>query len=543
MAFVYNNKLPFFAWGVSNAEALAYQFRSDVGGYKVPLPSSGAQQLLAATYSTASTTLSSLNAKFEGTPCDAQIPWVMAVVSVGQTLLLTIHGEAYLLEGFDSRWIKLGTTFGSTTRRMSKVCPTTTSEPITWIADLQATNYWIESGSSYVIPLAACVTRDGKAWWITSTSRGSGASRTDTIDLREESIPSQVSASRFWWAESISSGQPNLVLTTTSDKTYLRNYSGSTWYALTGGVYKRATHTNEDFNWWLSNNLPTLTVDNPPSGGTTATVQGVWEQDTTLNGYSRLRGVNITNPGSGYTTNPSVTFSRLADTKSAGAGDTELTLKVFTEHLKQQVDTRISNGSLFLSNTGKVWAIGVPPAPASYLELDWATDRTPKDANQNPLAVVKVEYVDDSSVPIKSLFLANNGNIYSTKIDYDGTFDDTSLFNSGSWVSFACVGFLDTQQSAPVSKQIVCAIKSDWTMWTWGKNSSQTLYSGKNGYYVLFGDDSEIGTTRESPVQIASDAEWLTVVSQGPVFIALQKDAVSRSADQPFEYWPDWAYG
>jgi alpha-tubulin suppressor-like RCC1 family protein len=103
------------------------------------------------------------------------------------------------------------------------------------------------------------------------------------------------------------------------------------------------------------------------------------------------------------------------------------------------------------------------------------------------------------------------------------------LFDGGEWQSIAFAG------------SVSCGIKTDGTMWSWGTQG--------NVQGALFGDLSEFGTQRTTPVQVASEAEWVRVrhfwdpLENGAMMLAIRKDAICRAIDQPFELWPNWAYG
>jgi len=56
-----------------------------------------------------------------------------------------------------------------------------------------------------------------------------------------------------------------------------------------------------------------------------------------------------------------------------------------------------------------------------------------------------------------------------------------------------------------------CTVKSDGTLWTWGRNNNGTLGLGDT-------------TTRSSPVQVGSDTDWLEGQNYGGVMMALKQN-------------------
>jgi hypothetical protein len=312
---------------------------------------------------------------------------------------------------------------------------------------------------------------------------------------------------------------------------------------MTGGVYKRDKLENTEYNRYTTSNLPSLTVSPPPSGGTTATVQGVWQDDPYMSGYSKLIGVQITNPGGGYSSDPTVTLSRAADAVPVGgvAQTPNITLSVFSDVIDSDFpgysNGNLAQDQLFRASSGRVWSLNFPRSFVSYEERSWAFDCTPKKASGETVLVNELVSINSTTVR----FIGADKKIYSgtSSINTQGPqpIGDVAIFDGDSWSSLAAVTYFAASNVA--EGRVYCGTKTDGSMWSWGDNSGQ---AGVRGRYVLFGDGSEVGATRSTPAQIAPEAEWVRVQHVGGAFVAIRKDAICREIDQPMEYWPEWYY-
>jgi hypothetical protein len=547
VSFVYNNKLPFYIWGPfdyftfggQQADPEGSQILSYLGGIVVPLAEYGPQKLWDARVTTTiPSTLSARRSLIEGTPCDVQMPWkkfVSPASGSDSELLygLTLHGEIHLFTPLDAAYWAPRTS--ARARRLQKITAQVAS-PFSSIGEGEFTIVDLNTNKTL---LCAAVTKDGKAWLLGVKTEGfftsNRVNRTvcDSVTLPHGELARYAS---FRAGRNVPGQSPQrtiqVLLTTYSNKTYIRGDTSLNWYCLTTGCYDVATLVHNGQRW-LWDNLPSFTVDAPASG-TRATVEPIWA-DTGESPSTFPVGMKITNPGSGYTFNPTVTPNRAADVNPTSPA-TEITLKVFADHVVEAYQrqcgtfTSPNDGILCRGATGRVWYVRIPDhvsqdGLSSTNNIPWASDITP--SYQGSTVFVYDfgggGFVADSA---GGHFIGLNKKLYRR----EPTTNQIELVDDSDW------------QSVAQFDRVICGVKADGSMWSWG-----TQGGPRN---ALFGDETEFGSSRATPVQIASDAQWLSVRSIGgnvarPVgaMVAIRKDAVCRDIDQPMEYWPDWAFG
>jgi hypothetical protein len=313
-----------------------------------------------------------------------------------------------------------------------------------------------------------------------------------------------------------------VVLTTNDDTTYIKELSSSQWYCLTSGVYANTGFTDSDGYTpaWNTGNLPTLTVDAPPAGGVTATVEPVWRNPTDT-GYFVLSSLKITNTGKGYTQNPAVTFSVPPDTyhkpffDDKSTSSFSLQLKVFGKTItKSLFGSPLQSINHFAASDGSTWRFPNPSTQNTEWAVSLASTYT---TASSALAVIAI-------ASFASYVLTLSGEMYKL----NSSTRKYELFDSGEWVSIAFCW------------DVVAAVHKNGGLYTWGVNGDT---SRQNLFSAVFGDGTEVGVSRATPTRICGSTEWVAVFGTYDGFIAIRKDAICRDIDQPMEYWPDWAYG
>ena len=552
MAFVYNNKLPFYSWGILNVSGgstgpigsaeqtyAAYQLNEAWGGLLVPLPESGAQRLWDGRSGIAgAATIANRAAPATSTPCDAQMPWKSFVREVRRTaddrplyvFGLTLHGELYAITPVDFRWYRgSSSVVQNQGRRIGRIAHSKIQSPFSSVTPSLRT---VINGIAYQL---TAVTKDGKAWRI-------GVNDTTGLTEAEEiSLPTGELAAYFISLLSDASGDAAstrlFVLTTQNNKTFVRKSTSATWYCLTGGCVGLDSITITNRQWSLDN-LPTFTVSAPPAGGTRAEVEIVWRPTNSNN--ARPWHVRVRNPGSGYTTNPTVTTTA---TPTAGASSPAptITLKVFDKFASSfaavnSYGVNDSSNGHFLDSDGNLWSVRIPSLTVSTSDdgstypatafadntvepaggvVSWISDASPVNTSSQPLQLSA--YVDPS-LGGQRFAITKNGELWK-----QNPAGNWSVFDGGPWAAVA------------QNYRILCGVKRDGTMWSWGEVRG-------NIWEHCFGDETPLNTTRAAPVQIAPEAGWVSVFAANGGFIAIRKDAICRDVDQPMEYWPDWYF-
>jgi hypothetical protein len=585
MSFVYNNKLPFYVWGdLGNPFNFLknypekhwtnphYQLKSRRVHLSVPLPEDGPRkswenksvQDLTANQSIAVTS------DFEGVPCDAQMPWKMFQNgSEGSVWGLTIHGEVYCLPAnLSFSWVdqppedqfwSFNQLDHAALCRMSRWSSATLTKAIQAI---------FQSKSLYPNSIVA-IDKDGDAWWLHDWRRttadilaGNIGDSATSIQLPAGKQAQFVTFGNFATGRSgTGAGEDSYLVTTTENKTYIRRADQSQWYALTGGCVEILNKPNLDLYQygWLSNDLPTATVsESDDENGVTAEVSITFGAEYVSGGntYKPLASIKIDNTGEGYSEDATVTFSRAPDSVTAGAPALDFKLKPWLNWVTDYISTGphdlVPNASptleqaipglfssvqvfspVLLDNAGKqVLALTTPLTDNNWL---YSGFRVFTDLSANPdestAVPAKRVVVCPTATQLFAFAISNDGKLYK---QLGNAFRNWELVSSDSWVSLAS------------SVRTFCGVKSDGSMWTWGRNSSfgDGEFEPKNFNGVYFGDGSALDAQRTSPTQIAAAADWVSVWPLGGGgFIAIRKDAICRDIDQPMEYWPDWHFG
>jgi hypothetical protein len=590
VSFVYNNKLPFYVWGdLGNPFNFLrnepekhwinphYQLKSRRVHLSVPLPEYGARrswenksgQNITANLSIQNTS------DFEGVPCDAQLPWKMFQQGTGSGVWgLTIYGEVYFIPaGLSFSWIAsapenqfwaFSQLDHSALCRMSRWQSAAVTKPIQSL---------FAAGELYPNSVIA-VDRDGDAWWlhdwrkttsdILNNRIGDSATAIELPQGKKAKFITYASLARGVGGAGTSGAKLSYILTTTENKTYIRAADESDWYALTTGCVEilgrpdlvNFTHA------WNADDLPVAAVSAPDqAGGATAQVSIEYGPAYVENGisYKPFESLKIDNPGSGYTADATVSFSRPPDSKSANAPELDFKLMPWSNYIvgymssqtgRQSNSVSTTSSSLLVTlgnklfftvqvhspslvdNAGKTVVPTIKPTAFCHWVYSGFNVFTNIDDDSSAVPV-KITAISNSPSPIRQFALSQDGKLYKDRSDALGQWE---LVDNGPWVSLTASG------------RTYCAVKQDGTMWTWGRNSDTepngNFTAPRNFYGVFFGDGSQVDAQRTTPTQIASEAAWVSVWPlERAGFIAIRKDAICRDIDQPMEYWPDWHFG
>lgn len=563
MSFFYNGRLPWYAWGGAYAGAaesaaggFTYQFRGDFVHLNVPLEGTGRPSWEPKQNETGSI---ANKAPFEGSPCDAQLPWQTIQLGLGvRNAMLTRNGElytffndfnlpffggqpSYLLRGQISRWKS-----------------PLVQKPIRFLASKGADAHRIVNDEQQFDDIGLVVDTDGKAWWAQRSIRNFFPlnKRIQRFDQAETVALPAGAAAKFihWGAFSCFSATPNVspndnerymyVLTTEDNETYIRRTDEAGWIKITGGcvIPTISYPANAIPGEWNTNALPTLTVPAPSGSGTTAQIEYSFVAVSPTR--SRLGQVVITNPGSGYTSDVTVTFSA-APVQHA---QPTVTLQVFSDyvvsaHINLSPANSLDN-FVFLTASGKTCNLirfvhhgfVFVPNDAQWVKYTQLLDRTftnPKNAigfsGRNQFFPSERSRGADL-IPCDTFIGADKKLYkYNTQTVVPTAAPGYEVIDNGPWASLAFSG------------NTFCGVKEDGTMYTWGQNSFPS-FGNRSFDGAFFGDASAVGATRTA-TRIAPECDWLQVFgieTQG--FIAIRKDAICRELDQPMEYFPDWHY-
>jgi hypothetical protein len=598
VSFVYNSKLPYFCWGISSSEAdpfltqvsdtPLYQIKKHAAHLQVPLPEYGARKSWRNRDGDTGVTPSiSTTELFEGTPCDAQMPWKMFIGNAG----LTIHGEVYYLPARHSFW--RFTTYPLTTQNNPKQVPpnarlarwssTAVNKPIKKLFTLAAELFYVnDTSTGYGINTTLAIDKDGYAWilldlreTLNEFSNNTPKQGAIAIDLPSNqkatflhygtSVPSLASAPYQKYA---------FVITTEENRTYFRKHNESKWYCLTTGLN---TISNQTGTWglggwvFLSNNKPTVSVA-PPTGtdladlNETATAEVQWSGDIILNGVAYVEpiGYKITNPGQGYVEDAALTFSRAPDLWAPGGSPGAapvIELRPYQDWFVRRVADENGNREIslsgsafssaadfFITHTGNPARLTTEPVFTDIAGLVGnvfeqpffarsAVGTVPSTIPAKTTVVGSVRKTAQEIYPLfVQFFIGQDNKLYVWDQSSPQTFNAGYVVaDEGPWVSLSVIGTTQTDG-------VFCGVKADGKMYTWGVSGLRANGFPPGG--AFFGDLTEFGTKRLDPVQIASEAEWVSAFSVGSVgFIAIRKDAICRDIDQPMEYWPDWHFG
>jgi len=558
LSFLYNGRLPYYVWGhtgqrgglgadqsggpTERFENPAYQAVASCVHLYPPLEESGARQSWNNKSGLASYSFGT-PAHFEGAPCDAQLPWKTIV---GVVVGLTLNGEVYIIPpapspSFQRSYdVSPNKDYGRLQRWKSKLV----QKPIRDIFPGGVRN----SGQR---GFALGVDKDGAAWWLFSEYKTQSESDAQTPTDGAESIglPAGETAKSIYFSSS------QYLLTTESNRTYIKE-EGEDWIVLTTACVA-ALQNNvplpyggpTPFIWHEP--LPTFTVSAPDEDGVTATVEPVW-QNLGFGDYG-LTTLRITNPGSGYTEDATVTPSSAA----INATQPAYSLRVWSDYLASPTSVF---GFLFacVAQSGKVYSIRLPDQMNETYGLGPYVQeiviQTTNSSNEitgsilvkqlptaSPLSPGDFVGTDGrrSPLPPFAWCISNDDKLYRyvlSPVPSPVGFDGWRLLDDGPWSCIAVTGLVGV------------GVKKDGRMYTFGRNGNTGQWDYDNfretkGFSgALFGDNTAPGTVRTLPVQIASQAEWVNVFQASECFIAIRKDAICREIGQPMEYFPDWHY-
>lgn len=529
-----------------------YQVRNRFLPLNVPLPERGANPLWE--HKTGGPQFLSISNKapLESVPCDAQLPWKKIVASRGTGpatggIGLTIHGEVYTM-ALKSREHQISQLAGTDYGRISRWKSPLVSKPIKNIFPAQKSR--VVGGSQHFGDIGFAIDTEGNAWWMQEryVTFADNVNRVQRQYAESIALPPGETAKFIHYGNNVFTFSPPpgqqrvYVLTTDSNRTYVRAEHRPAWIRLTDGCVgvSQLTYANNSTAYWLATNRPTATVDPPPGGGVTAVVEPIWiDSGQTINGvtriYSSLTGFRITNPGHAYTSPPNVTMSRAPDL----GGNPTIKLAVFSDHVVSEVISDAASCE-FVTNAGAVCRrISFDDNTSSIVfESRFLQNRSRQNipfSDRNTHIAQQTANLDAGDC-----FIGTDKRLYRyNSASGGGLFAGFEVIDDGPW---ACLTY---------SARTFAGVKEDGGLYTWGRNSSQNTSSPSSGYDgVLFGDESAVGAAR-GPTQIATEAEWVSVfgfpqvfLDSGVVvgFIAIRKDAICRSIDQPMEYWPDWHY-
>lgn len=580
--------MPYYAWGVADnnysandVDPLGYFDELEENGREltlrrgvVPTAESGAslihkQALGTGGYNPDEGSYAPL---FESSPVDRQIPWrslesrrtpwLGALNGTG----LTMFGELYGVELYAPRLYSAGvSSFVNHKRRVFKVRSPLARRGFQWIGPTT-------SGGPFAFA-TPCVSRYGEVFLFSSVSR-----RIAVADAEEDEylipipLPSGETAEKMWVIDgSYTYRQPAgsltdsylFVLATTSGKTFVRgvgqtgvNPRGfsfwgndpprylSEWTLLTSGVVNGKILSTGTARWPASQPPPRVIVAPPQSGGNpgipkeTARIVAEWYPD---DGKWQLFMIHIAHPGSGYIGPPSVSF----DPAPVSGTPWTVELQLFESTIRKQMQDGNFTSSLFETQVGEVYKFTVPPTsftraagslyghsgePADIasrvgVNYSYKTGTNFPEYTSNGMfgwvANDSQAYFRSSIGGVADVVTANaelhllatDGRLY--KVPSSGS-AGPQLVSGGEWVSIA------------QSHGTLAAVNKNGGLYTWGATPG------------LYGD----GTTsvRNSPVQIAPEAEWVECVGgwgNRPLFIAIRKDATCKGIDEPMPSWPD----
>lgn len=590
MSFSYHNRLPYYAWGYEAAtnsitstmptsyfeEYVTSAVAPDYVRTKVPIIENGGipSSIQLNQYWDSPASLQ-WRPGYETSPCDRQVPWKKITTnsrglstSGGNGMGLTLFGELYATHAIGRRFFVT-----NTARRITKIPSLHTTVPFKWLSDTVVT------GSAFN-DCYAVVNRDGNPFLATHISKRVYIGSEEEYIVPVLPIAGE-SISKMWVCDGGYVSMPNtlaatarriftLIATTQSGKTYARAiYGGASnfgtiwqiglsyaddWVLITGGV-TNVTVSRPPAEFRSSSQPPEILVDPPPSGGVRARLLGGWEKNL----YDRwvLRSVYILNPGSGYSSPPSAGFS---DTPIVGTAQT-IQAEVFTDTPRDFIGSRQAAGynqgttpAMFVTENNRLFSFVVPPTslpPSGEVMAGSTSESSRRIGASSDYATVRRVF---------------NGDVIcrgwaERRYDVDGTQDYRTVTSSGvkdsaaSGLPYAVFG---------ANASAFCFIGGDDRLYVLGPSGYSVFGTGRwsrvasvfgtlaaislddGGLYTwgaapgLYGDGTT--TVRDYPVRVAPGTEWIDVIPVGrnaPVFIAIRKDAVCRSIDQPMEYWPD----
>ncbi len=118
-------------------------------------------------------------------------------------------------------------------------------------------------------------------------------------------------------------------------------------------------------------------------------------------------------------------------------------------------------------------------------------------------------WAEISNIDNHTLAVKTDGTLWAWGIDYDGKLGINVAFSSRS--SPVQVGTLTNWSKVSASYEYSVALKTDGTIWAWGKNNVGQLGNGTN-------------ITYSSPIQIGTDTTWIKIETSSSSTTALKSD-------------------
>lgn len=332
------------------------------------------------------------------------------------------------------------------------------------------------------------------------------------------------------------------------------------WTLLTGAVVN-ANISVGDSLWRLGTNYdasrppPRLVVEPPSHGGRAATLNVLWSKvDYGGKPYWKAEEVYIVDPGAGYSDTPTVTL------QPPPGGDVASMKPISLEVANGYITSSCGDdsGRWFCWSNGEIREVYIPPAAhhRDFFSPSFGTT-TSGDLSLVPRSRVTYLFRETGSGPFVSANISVMGwgrklkdwpamagdrviamerSIYWSEYrlgESGRLYKDLSLFSEGPWASLT-MGAALRGGFATDSATFAAISRTDGGIYTWG------------GSAYLLGDGST--QPRATPQRIGGNSQWIKCHRPGKgdqdanYFVAIRKDDVCRSADQPMEYLPDAYY-
>jgi alpha-tubulin suppressor-like RCC1 family protein len=149
--------------------------------------------------------------------------------------------------------------------------------------------------------------------------------------------------------------------------------------------------------------------------------------------------------------------------------------------------------TFWLKTDGTIWSCGYNDSGALGLNLPF-----PGSARSSPVQIGSLTGWTAIESNYATAGGIKNGEIYMWGFNGSGRLGDNTTISRSSPVQ---VGSLNTWSKLSLGYDFCLAIKTDGTLWTWGRNSYGTC--GQNNSYT-----AGTGPRFSSPVQIGSDTNW-----------------------------------
>jgi hypothetical protein len=182
------------------------------------------------------------------------------------------------------------------------------------------------------------------------------------------------------------------------------NLGGSITFKAESGVGVQSVTMDEDDIGSGYTSAPTVTFDDPPTGGTLATGTAIFDSVT-----GTVTGVRIINAGSGYTSVPGVTFTAPTSGTTATGTVNLIEIPISTFNLTQN---NIEPYATNVDNTNKATSV------FNTLTLDGNTYVVSPDVDYNLNSTLVIDSTDKDLVSLKTDFVSTNDYV-SPLIDLD----------------------------------------------------------------------------------------------------------------------------